>query len=68
MMTWSEVQELIRTTGAKNVRVCGPGTLGSVGTALWGNDGTILTVVPDIAAGYVRTDWDARNCTRGRNQ
>ena len=58
MANWNEVTAAIVNTGAKNVRVDG--------NRLMGNDGTVLTFDPKIAAGYVKADWDAINCCVGR--
>ena len=54
-VTWAQVSEVAKT--AKNVTVRGD--------ALYGNDGTILSLNPKIALGYVKTDWDAVNCQPG---
>jgi hypothetical protein len=59
MTTWTEVAAMIEKTQAKNVQVRDG--------ALYGNDGTILSKNPKIAAGYVQTDWDAINCRQTRN-
>ena len=58
MATWTAVAAEIAKTGAKNVRI--------KGDTLLGNDGLILTYNPQIAAGYVKADWDAINCRPGR--
>ena len=58
MTTWADVENLIKTTSPKNVY--------KVGESLRGNDGLILTQNPHIAAGYVKTDWNAIECRAGR--
>jgi hypothetical protein len=57
-MNWNDIRDLIASTNAKNVYVAGD--------TLRGNDSLILTYDPKIAAGYVRSDWDAINCKAAR--
>ena len=56
--TWADIQTAIDQTNARNVTVRTD--------CLMGNDGTVLTRNLKIAAGYVKTDWDAVNCCQTR--